>query len=127
MLSISKYLISLSGGPPKEHRFDNTLFLMLGAVFAGYTATALHPEFLKEFESPLIQFVLFYMIGISSYGGQVPPGGFGIGPFKTLWAGPYVFLDALLTMIAFQTLVYVTNYYYGKRYMGEEKPEDESI
>jgi hypothetical protein len=120
MLSLSKYLVSLSGGPPSEHRFDNTLCLMIGAVFAGYTATALHPEFLKEFEHPLIQFLVFYIIGISSYGGNVPPGGWGWGPFKTLWAGPYVFLDAILTVVAFQTLVYITNYYYD--YKNQLKP-----
>jgi len=121
MLSLPSYFRSLSGGNPPTHRFDNTFFLMIGAVFAGYTATVLHPDFLKEFENPLIQFIVFYIIGISSYGGKVPPGGFGLGPLKVFWAGPYVFYDAILTTAMFQLLVYVTNYYYGKKEAEKKK------
>lgn len=126
MLSIPRYLVSLMGGKPAGHRFDNTIFLMIGAVFAGYTATKLHPDFLKEFEHPLIQFLVFYIIGISSHGGTVPPGGWGWGPFKVIWGGPFVFYDAILTTFMFQLLVYVTNTYYeSKEQRNKEQVEEE--
>lgn len=126
MLSIPRYLVSLMGGKPVGHRFDNTFFLMISAVFAGYTVTKLHPDFLKEFEHPLVQFVVFYIIGISSHGGAVPPGGWGWGPFKVIWGGPFVFYDAILTTFIFQMLVYVTNTYYeSKEQKNKEQPEEE--
>tara|TARA_B100000941_G_C28434340_1_gene516064 strand:+ start:22 stop:729 length:708 start_codon:yes stop_codon:yes gene_type:complete len=106
------YLTSISGGPPDTHRFDSTLMLMFAAVFAGYTATALPNGFLKLFESPLYQFIVFYIIGITSYGHSLPPGASGLGPFKVLWAGPYVFLDAILVTCIFQLAVYLVRSHY---------------
>ena len=124
MLSIPKYLVSLMGGKPAGHRFDNTLFLMIGAVFAGYTVTKLHPDFLKEFENPFIQFLVFYIIGISSYSGSVPPGGWGWGPFKVLWGGPFVFYDAIITTFMFQLLIYAINTYYESKERNDESDDN---
>lgn len=125
MLSIPRYLESLMGGKPVGHRFDNTIFLMISAVFAGYTVTKLHPDFLKEFEHPLVQFLVFYIIGISSHGGAIPPGGWGWGPFKVIWGGPFVFYDAILTTFMFQLLVYVTNTYYESKEQNRNKEQSE--
>lgn len=127
MLSIPRYLESLMGGKPAGHRFDNTIFLMISAVFAGYTVTKLHPDFLKEFEHPFVQFLVFYIIGISSHGGAIPPGGWGWGPFKVIWGGPFVFYDAILTTFMFQLLVYLTNTYYESKEQqrNKEQPEED--
>ena len=67
MISIFRqYLRSLSGGPPATHRFDSTFLLMVGSVFAGYTATAFPEKFLKNFEHPIVQFLIFYILGLST-------------------------------------------------------------
>ena len=110
---ILDYIKSLVGNGPKNHRADSVFFLILGAVFAGYTATNIHVDFLKNFENPFIQLVVFYAIGISSYGGKKPPGSWGIGGWKVIWAGPYVFFDALFAVIIFQFLSYISNSYYN--------------
>mgnify|MGYP000123770583 CR=1 FL=1 len=112
---IFNYIKSLLGGRPFSHRADQTFFLIVGAVFAGYTAKSLHIDFLKNFENPFIQFLIFYMIGISSYSGKMPPGGWGFAGWKVLWAGPYVFFDSLFAVILFQLLVYISHYYYEKK------------
>ena len=113
-ISLPDYLKSISGGEPSSHRFDNTILLMCAAIFAGYTATSLPKNFLKLFQNPIVQFIVFYIIGITSYGGAMPPGGKGFGPFKVFWAGPYVFLDAILVVCLMQLLMYITRMIYGK-------------
>ena len=113
-ISLPQYLKSISGGEPSSHRFDNTILLMCAAIFAGYTATALPKKFLKLFQNPIVQFIVFYIIGITSYGGSMPPGGKGFGPFKVFWAGPYVFLDAILVVCLMQLLIFITRMIYGK-------------
>ena len=120
-ISVPDYLNSISGGKPDSHRFDNTILLMVAAVFAGYTATALPADFLKLFESPIVQFIVFYIIGITSYGGGMPPGGKGFGPFKVFWAGPYVFLDAILVVCIMQLAVFLLR----KWYKEDEDDEDD--
>ena len=111
---LSNYFNSLIGKEPKLHRFDHSLFYVIAAVFAGYTLTAAHPKFLKHFENPIVQFIIFYINGITWYAGEVPPGGFGGLGFKTLWAGPYVFLDSILAVVFIQAIVYFSHKLYKK-------------
>jgi len=101
MLSILRqYLRSLSGGPPSSHRFDSTFLLMVGSVFAGYTATAFPEKFLKKFEHPIIQFIIFYILALSTSTSK--------DSIKILAIG-----DALLTTLIFQSAVYLANKYYN--------------
>ena len=95
---IKKYFISLSGGPPAYHRADSTLLLMVGSVFAGYTATAFPDKFLKKFENPILQFVVFLILGLSTSlnGSNVKL---------------YVIGDAIITTIIFQILIYISKKY----------------
>ena len=100
MLSLLRqYFRSLSGGPPASHRFDSTFLLMVGSVFAGYTATAFPEQFLKKFEHPIIQFIIFYILALSTSTSK--------DSIKILAIG-----DALLTTILFQSSVYLANKYY---------------
>ena len=54
-------LLSLGSKYPK-HNVKAALQLVIGAVFAGYTATQFPPEFLKLFERPLAQFMIFFLL-----------------------------------------------------------------
>ena len=105
---------SLKGGGPELHSLENTVVLMVAAVLAGYTLTGAHPKFLKLFEHPFAQFIIFYIIGITWYAGKTPPGGWGAMGVNTLWAGPYVFLDAVLIVVLIQSIVYFSHKHYGK-------------
>ena len=62
MLDFGKYIKSLAGGPPASHSVRQAMQLILGAVFAGYTATALPAGFLKLFEHPVVQFGTFFLL-----------------------------------------------------------------
>tara|TARA_Y100000816_G_C25874415_1_gene456323 strand:- start:17 stop:355 length:339 start_codon:yes stop_codon:yes gene_type:complete len=45
--------------------------LIVGACFAGYTVTHLPPKFLKLFETPIAQFIIFFILFESSdHGGD---------------------------------------------------------
>ena len=43
--------------------------LIIGACFAGYTVTHLPPKFLKLFETPIAQFIIFFILFESSHHG----------------------------------------------------------
>ena len=45
-----------------SHNINLALQLVIGAVFAGYTATAFPPDFLKLFEHPIAQFFIFFLL-----------------------------------------------------------------
>uniref|UniRef100_A0A6C0ACF1 Uncharacterized protein n=1 Tax=viral metagenome TaxID=1070528 RepID=A0A6C0ACF1_9ZZZZ len=47
--------------------FVKILALMIGGVFAGYTATDMHPDFLKKFETWPYQFITFFLIAFSFF------------------------------------------------------------
>lgn len=111
MISIFRqYANSLMGGPPASHRFDSTFLLMTGAVFAGYTATAFPPQFLEKFENPLVQFIVFYILGLSTSTSK--------DSIKLLVIG-----DAFVTTLLLQLSIYLVNYYYGVN--GNENDNDD--
>ena len=97
-----QYLGSLAGGPPASHTVRKGAQLILGSVFAGYTATAFPPEFLKLFEHPLLQFFIFFILFYQNYWNQQ---GF------PKW---YIMLDAALFTAFLQTSIYVTRKFYSK-------------
>jgi len=111
---LNDYVNSIYGRTPINNKCNKSFYFIIEAVFAGYIITAAHPKFLKMFEHPLIQFLIFYIIGITWHTGEVPPGGWGGYGFKTLWAGPYVFLDAIFSVILIRSIVYLSHKYYGK-------------
>ena len=106
MSALFKYYQSLAGGPPSSHTVRQAIQLIIGAVFAGYTATALPPKFLKLFEKPVYQFLIFLVLFNQNYWNET---GF------PRW---YMFMDAFLSTFALQLLIYVTK----KFYPPEEKP-----
>ncbi len=66
-MPINTYIKSLSGGPPEEHNAFKTFLLIIGAVFAGYTASQFPPKFLLFFSTPLGQFSIFMILGLGLY------------------------------------------------------------
>ena len=48
--------------PKLKAQVFSDIQLLIGACFAGYTVTHMHPKFLKNFEKPLLQFVIFWML-----------------------------------------------------------------
>lgn len=58
-------------------KVGNTAFLikiialMIGAVFAGFTANNFHPDFLKEFEKIPFQLATFFLIAFSFFDSDI--------------------------------------------------------
>ena len=67
MLYFKEYLTSIKGGPPKQHHAISTFLLIIGAVFAGYTAVNFPPELLELSSHPLGQFFIFMILGIARF------------------------------------------------------------
>ena len=95
---IIKYSKSLFGGKPIDHNFINTFLLFTGAVFAGYLATQLPEDFLKNFEKPFFQFIIFLILGASVY------------DIKKMYM--FIILDALIFTVIFQMFVKIINNIY---------------
>ena len=108
---VSKYAKSLAGGPPSAHTVRQSAQLILGAVFAGYTATAFPPKFLKMFEKPWAQFLVFLVLFNQSYWNET---GF------PRW---YALLDALIFTVLLQTAIYFAK----KAYPSEEESVEQEI
>ena len=66
-MPLNNYIKSLQGGPPEEHHAFKTFLLIIGAVFAGYTASQFPPKFLLFFSTPLGQFITFMILGLGLY------------------------------------------------------------
>jgi thiol-disulfide isomerase/thioredoxin len=108
---LSRYAKSLAGGPPASHTVRQGALLVLGAVFAGYTATAFPPQFLKLFEKPWMQYIIFLVLFSSNYWGES-----GLPKL-------YVFLDALL----FTVLLQVAIHFSKKAYQQEDSNDTEQV
>ena len=67
MFFINEYLTSIKGGPPEQHHAISTFLLIIGAVFAGYTAVNFPPELLELCSHPLGQFIIFVVLGFGLY------------------------------------------------------------
>ena len=85
-----------------NHNIKASLQLVIGAVFAGYTATAFPPEFLKLFEHPVAQFFIFFLLFNSM---EHVPG------FPTI----FVVVDAVLFTIMIQIVLRIVREMYKKK------------
>jgi hypothetical protein len=90
------------GGSPQNHHFFSSVELIIGACFAGYTVTHLPADFLKLFERPYVQFVVFYVLFNTSHGGSV----------SQMW----VIADALLFTALMNLGIYVIKRAYGENF-----------
>ena len=62
-MPINSFLQRVNQQYPKLNaQIVSDLQLLIGACFAGYTVTHMHPKFLKNFEKPFVQFVIFWML-----------------------------------------------------------------
>jgi len=102
MFSPARYFKSVMGGAPKDHHFISSVELIIGACFAGYTVTHLPADFLKLFERPYVQFVVFYILFNTSHGGSV----------SQMW----VIADALLFTAIMNLGIYVIQRAYGENF-----------
>lgn len=96
----SKSFLGLGSKFP-NHNIKSSLQLVIGAVFAGYTATAFPPEFLKIFEHPLAQFFIFFLLFNSK---QYSPG------FPMI----FVVIDSVLFTIMIQIVLRIVKNLYKK-------------
>ena len=96
----SKSFLGLGSKFP-NHNIKSSLQLVIGAVFAGYTATAFPPEFLKIFEHPLAQFFIFFLLFNSN---EYSPG------FPMI----FVVIDAVLFTIMIQIVLKIVKELYKK-------------
>ena len=104
-MQINKYIKSLQGGPPEEHHAFKTFLLIIGAVFAGYTASNFPPQFLLFFATPLGQFVTFMILGLGLY------------QTKNL---EFVVYDSIIYVILLQILQYISKEIYKEQNKGED-------
>lgn len=100
MFSPVKYFKSAMGGPPQDHHFIESIQLIIGACFAGYTVTHLPPKFLELFERPYVQFIVFYILFNTSHGSSI----------SKVW----VFVDALLFTLVINIAIYLIKRGYGE-------------
>ena len=94
-----EYLTSLKGGPPEQHHALSTFLLIIGAVFAGYTAVNFPPEFLELFSHPLGQFIVFIILGFGLYK--------KVNKF-------FIIYDSIIYVIVLQLMLYLSKMYYNK-------------
>lgn len=78
------------------------LALMVGSIFAGYTVTRLHKDFLKHFEKWYLQFIVFFLIAFSFYDMNV----------SKIWV---ILLNSILFLIIVRVSIKYINEYYKKR------------
>ena len=105
-MPINNYIKSLKGGPPEEHHAFKTFLLIVGAVFAGYTASQFPPKFLIFFSTPLGQFVIFMILGLGLY------------QTKNI---EFVVYDSILYVILLQMLQYISKEIYEEQKDEEDK------
>ncbi len=103
MLYFKEYLTSIKGGPPEQHDAISTFLLIIGAVFAGYTAVNFPPELLELSSYPLGQFFIFMILGL--------------GLYKKV-NKIFIIYDSIIYVIILQLMLYLSKLYYKKR---EEK------
>ena len=105
-MPINTYIKSLSGGPPEEHNAFKTFLLIIGAVFAGYTASQFPPKFLLFFSTPLGQFSIFMILGLGLY------------QTKNI---EFVVYDSILYVILLQILQYISKEIYEEQKTKNDK------
>lgn len=94
---------TFSFDPPYNHNIVNLTALVLGSIFAGYTATAMDPDFLLLFETWPVQLVIFLIMSFSTLSHPITR-----GKLK------FVLLDAVFALIVFRIVMYSVNNYYKK-------------
>ena len=110
-MPLNNYVKSLQGGPPEEHHAIKTFFLIIGAVFAGYTASKFPPQFLLFFATPLGQFVTFMILGLGLY------------QTKNL---EFVIYDSILYVILLQILQYISKEIYEEQSEGKDNNKQQN-
>tara|TARA_B100000575_G_scaffold294645_1_gene312601 strand:- start:247 stop:669 length:423 start_codon:yes stop_codon:yes gene_type:complete len=88
--------------PKLKTQVFSDIQLLIGACFAGYTVTHMHPKFLKNFEKPLWQFVIFWMLFNT---------GIGDDHFTIIFSGIYA---AGMTILV-NYIINWTNAYYDSK------------
>lgn len=85
-----------------SHNINLALQLVIGAVFAGYTATAFPPDFLKLFEHPIAQFLIFFLL---------------FNSIERVKGFPrtFIFIDALIFTIFIQIAIRLIKGYYKNK------------
>lgn len=94
---------------PNNHHIVNIIALVVGSVFAGYTATAFPKEFLKLFEFWPVQLAVFFVLSFSTL--QYP---ITRGKLK------FALYDSILMLVLFNLLWYTL----CKIYKKEESKKD---
>ena len=105
-MPLNNYIKSLQGGPPEEHHAFKTFLLIMGAVFAGYTASQFPPKFLLFFSTPLGQFSIFMILGLGLY------------QTKNI---EFVVYDSILYVILLQLLQYISKEIYEEQKTKNDK------
>ena len=108
-MPLNNYIKSLQGGPPEEHHAFKTFLLIMGAVFAGYTASQFPPKFLLFFSTPLGQFITFMILGLGLY------------QTKNI---EFVVYDSILYVILLQILQYISKEIYEEQKDKDDKKEN---
>lgn len=85
--------------PPHNHNIINLTALVLGSIFAGYTATAMDEEFLQRFHTWPVQLLIFSFLSFSTLSHPITE-----GKLK------FVLLDAAFALIVFRLLQWAINY-----------------
>ncbi len=111
-MDLGKYITSILGGPPRDHGPINATQLVIGACMAGYTVTHLPADFLKLFEHPVAQYLVFFILFNTSHGDNTPK----------MWA----FMDALLLTLSVNAVIYIIQNAYKKEEPVEPVPEPET-
>jgi len=107
-MPLNNYIKSLQGGPPEEHHAFKTFLLIVGAVFAGYTASQFPPKFLLFFSTPLGQFSIFMILGLGLY------------QTKNI---EFVVYDSILYVILLQILQYISKEIYEEQKTKNDKDD----
>lgn len=81
--------------PPYNHNLVNLMALSIGAIFAGWTATAMPPAFLAKFESWPVQYLVFVTLSFSTLSHPITP--------RKM---TFVVLDALLLLLVFRAVMH---------------------
>ena len=90
------FLSTFSFEAPYNHNLVNLTGLILGSVFAGYTATALPESVLKSFEKWYYQLIIFFLVSFSTLSHPLTA-----GKLK------FALLDALLVLALFRFVLYM--------------------
>ena len=88
---------------PNNHHIVNIIALVVGSVFAGYTATAFPEKFLKLFEFWPVQLAVFFVLSFSTLQSPITR-----GKIK------FTIYDSILMLVLFNLILYILRMIYKK-------------